>query len=96
MISDTLRFIQIPVCEVRSDGRENLVGALMVAGNYDIPEVCVYFNNRLLRGNRTRKVDASGLEAFNSPNMSPLATMDISINGIENFLPCLLFAVKLS
>lgn len=71
---------QIPVCEVRSDGRENLVGALIIAGIYDIPEVSVYFNNRLLRGNRTRKVDATGLEAFNSPNMLPLATMDIGIN----------------
>uniref|UniRef100_A0A914I3Z7 asparaginase n=1 Tax=Globodera rostochiensis TaxID=31243 RepID=A0A914I3Z7_GLORO len=71
---------QIPVAEVRSDGRENMIGALIVAGNLDIPEVCVLFNNKLLRGNRSIKVDTHGLEAFDSPNMAPLATLDISIN----------------
>ena len=70
---------QIPVAEVRSDGRENLIGALIVAGVYDIPEVCVYFNNRLLRGNRVTKMDNSGLDAFQSPNCLPLATMEIDI-----------------
>lgn len=72
---------QIPVAEVRSDGRENMIGALIVAGNLDVPEVSVLFNNKLMRGNRVTKIDNSGLEAFNSPNMAPLATMDISING---------------
>uniref|UniRef100_A0A914PS10 L-asparaginase N-terminal domain-containing protein n=1 Tax=Panagrolaimus davidi TaxID=227884 RepID=A0A914PS10_9BILA len=71
---------QIPVAEVRSDGRENLIGALIVAANFDIPEVTVYFNNKLLRGNRCTKLDNSGLAAFDSPNMNPLASMDISIN----------------
>ncbi|KAL3079502.1 hypothetical protein niasHS_005332 [Heterodera schachtii] len=71
---------QIPVAEVRSDGRENMIGALIVAGNLDIPEVCVLFNNKLLRGNRSIKVDNHGLEAFDSPNMAPLATLDITIN----------------
>lgn len=65
--------------EVRSDGRENLIGALIAAGSLDIPEVCVYFNNKLLRGNRTIKVDNSGLDAFTSPNMPPLAQMDITV-----------------
>lgn len=41
---------QIPVAEVRSDGRENLIGALIIAGAYDIPEVCVYFNNKVSAG----------------------------------------------
>lgn len=40
----------------------------------------VLFNNKLLRGNRCIKMDNSGLEAFDSPNMPPLATLDISIN----------------
>uniref|UniRef100_A0A0K0FVB3 asparaginase n=1 Tax=Strongyloides venezuelensis TaxID=75913 RepID=A0A0K0FVB3_STRVS len=70
---------QIPVSEVRSDGRENLIGALIVAGNIDVPEVTVYFNNKLLRGNRCTKLDNSGLEAFTSPNMLPLAEMQIDI-----------------
>ncbi|CAD6186563.1 unnamed protein product [Caenorhabditis auriculariae] len=71
---------QIPVAEVRSDGMENFVGALITAGNFDIPEVCVYFNNKLMRGNRTIKLDNSALEAFDSPNMHPLAHMAININ----------------
>ncbi|CAB02790.1 asparaginase [Caenorhabditis elegans] len=70
---------QIPVAEVRSDGMENLIGALITAGNFDIPEVCVYFNNKLMRGNRTVKLDNSALEAFDSPNMHPLAQMAINI-----------------
>ena len=70
---------QIPVSEVRSDGRENLIGALIVAGCYDVPEVSVYFNNKLMRGNRTSKLDNSALDAFNSPNMPPLAELGISI-----------------
>ena len=47
---------QIPAFETRSDGRDNLVGALIIAGNFSIPEVTVYFNHKLLRGNRTVKV----------------------------------------
>ncbi|KAJ1348624.1 hypothetical protein KIN20_003974 [Parelaphostrongylus tenuis] len=70
---------QIPVAEVRSDGMENLIGALIIAGNFDIPEVCIYFNNKLMRGNRTIKLDNAALEAFDSPNMQPLARMNINI-----------------
>ncbi|VDM10757.1 unnamed protein product [Wuchereria bancrofti] len=72
---------QIPVFEVRSDGRENLIGALIMAAYYDIPEVTVYFNNKLFRGNRTIKMDNSSLEAFKSPNMLPIAQMDVDIKG---------------
>lgn len=60
-----------------------MIGALIVAGNLDIPEVTVLFNNKLLRGNRTTKLDNTRLEAFDSPNLAPLATMDITINGIH-------------
>ena len=41
---------QIPLCEVRNDARENLITSLLIAANYDIPEVCLYFGGRLLRG----------------------------------------------
>ena len=47
---------QIPAFETRSDGRDNLVGSLIIAGNFCIPEVAVYFNHKLMRGNRTIKV----------------------------------------
>ncbi|VDD96132.1 unnamed protein product [Enterobius vermicularis] len=70
---------QIPVSEVRSDGRENMICSLIIAGNIDIPEVTVYFNNKLMRGNRCIKIDNSGLDAFDSPNLLPLASLEINI-----------------
>ncbi len=71
---------QIPLSEVRNDGDDNLLDALLIAGHYDIPEVGLYFRSRLFRGNRTRKIDASGLEAFGSDNAPPLATVGIEID----------------
>jgi len=73
---------QIPICEIRNDARGNLITAILIAGNYNIPEVCLYFGDRLLRGNRTVKVSADQLNAFDSPNFAPLGTVgvDIKIN----------------
>uniref|UniRef100_A0A9J2Q7E8 asparaginase n=1 Tax=Ascaris lumbricoides TaxID=6252 RepID=A0A9J2Q7E8_ASCLU len=71
---------EIPICEVRSDGRDNLIGALIIAGGFDIPEVTVYFNNKLLRGNRSTKLDNNHMEAFESPNMSPIAQFGIALS----------------
>uniref|UniRef100_A0A915CHV4 asparaginase n=1 Tax=Parascaris univalens TaxID=6257 RepID=A0A915CHV4_PARUN len=71
---------QIPICEVRSDGRDNLIGALIIAGGFDIPEVTVYFNHKLLRGNRSTKLDNYHMEAFESPNMSPIAQFGVALN----------------
>lgn len=70
---------QIPLCEIRSDGRDNLVTSLLVAASDAIPEVCVYFGQRLLRGNRCRKVDANGLQAFDSPNYPLLGASGTSL-----------------
>ncbi|GAV05662.1 hypothetical protein RvY_15758-2 [Ramazzottius varieornatus] len=70
---------QIPVFEVRSDGRDNFVGALILAGIYKIPEVCVYFNHKLFRGNRSTKTDNASFDAFASPNCRPLAEVGIQI-----------------
>ena len=74
---------QIPIFEVRSDGRDNFLGALIMAGTYCIPEVCVFFNNKLYRGNRTVKRSNGSLDAFYSPNMSPLAQFGIEVHGIH-------------
>uniref|UniRef100_A0A3Q3KV97 asparaginase n=1 Tax=Mastacembelus armatus TaxID=205130 RepID=A0A3Q3KV97_9TELE len=73
---------QVPIYEMRNDGRDNLLGALLIAGQFVIPEVCLYFYNKLYRGNRVTKVDAGSFNAFNSPNLAPLATaeVDITIN----------------
>jgi L-asparaginase len=71
---------QIPLCEVRNDARENLITALLIAAETAIPEVCLYFGSRLLRGNRAVKVDANGFTAFDSPNLPPLGTAGIGID----------------
>ncbi len=63
---------QIPIAELRNDAVDNLLGALLVAGPYLIPEVVLFFGNRLFRGNRATKVDSLNIEAFGSPNMEPL------------------------
>lgn len=70
---------QIPLAELRSDGQVNLLNALFIAANYPIPEVSLFFNNKLLRGNRSRKLDADGFDAFDSPNFPPLLTAGINI-----------------
>lgn len=64
---------QAPMLELQNDATDNLLGSLVVAGHFMIPEVCLYFNNRLFRGNRTTKVAASDFAAFNAPNCPPLA-----------------------
>ncbi|NNF99974.1 MAG: asparaginase [Desulfobacteraceae bacterium] len=71
---------QIPLCELRNDSRENLITSMMIAANYKIPEVCLFFGGRLMRGNRTVKVNANAFEAFDSPNFSLLGVAGISID----------------
>ncbi|OMJ67896.1 hypothetical protein SteCoe_34819 [Stentor coeruleus] len=69
---------QIPYFEVRTDAAKNLLDALTIAGHFNIPEVCLYFSNKLFRGNRTSKIDNSGFDSFNSPNCSYLVKSGIS------------------
>jgi lysophospholipase len=64
---------QAPMLELQNDATDNLLGSLVVAGHFMIPEVCLYFNNKLFRGNRASKVAASDFAAFDSPNCPPLA-----------------------
>ena len=70
---------QIPLAELRSDGQINLLNALYLAANYPIPEVSLFFNNKLLRGNRSLKLHADGFSAFESPNFAPLLEVGIHI-----------------
>ncbi|CAE6517058.1 unnamed protein product [Rhizoctonia solani] len=70
---------QIPLSQLRNDGIENLLGALSIAGQYVIPEVCLYFNHTLFRGNRVSKVSSFDLNAFGSPNFPPLVNVGIDI-----------------
>ncbi len=70
---------QIPLCEVRSDGRDNLITSILIAADEYVHEVCLYFGGHLLRGNRAMKYSADGLIAFHSPNYPLLAEAGISI-----------------
>ncbi|KAI0748667.1 L-asparaginase [Daedaleopsis nitida] len=70
---------QIPMSQLRNDAVDNLLGALVIAGHYIIPECCLYFNHTLFRGNRVSKMSSYDLNAFNSPNFPPLVNVGIDI-----------------
>lgn len=76
---------QLPIGKLRTDGKENLITALEIAADKDedghpiVPEVCIYFQNYLLRGNRTTKINADNFSAFNSGNYAPIAEAGIKI-----------------
>lgn len=75
---------QIPMGIMRTDGRENLITAIEIAsarrgGRPTVPEVALYFQNRLFRANRTSKLSAEALSAFDSRNYPPLAEVGVNI-----------------
>lgn len=76
---------QIPIGILRTDGRENLITAIEIAGAHNdegaplVPEVALYFQNRLFRGNRTTKFSAEALNAFASFNYPALADVGVNI-----------------
>ena len=76
---------QLPIGVPRTDGKENLISAVEIAaakdyeGHARVPEVCIYFDSRLLRGNRSTKYSAEAFNAFASPNCPPLADAGIQI-----------------
>ena len=69
---------QAPMAELQNDATDNLLGSLIIAGHFMIPEVCLFFNYKLFRGNRTTKISASDFGAFASPNLQPLAVIQSS------------------
>jgi L-asparaginase len=76
---------QLPISEPRSDARENLLTALDIASARDqdapiVPEVCIYFDYELLRGNRSKKVESMQFDAFDSGNYPPLAKAGVKID----------------
>lgn len=71
---------QVPLSEIRTDAVDNLLGALTIAGHFTIPEVGLFFDNKLLRGNRASKVNAVEFNAFDSPNLSPIVNVGINID----------------
>ncbi|MDV7340248.1 asparaginase [Terasakiella sp. A23] len=77
---------QIPLIELRNDAFSNVVTSLILAADYDIPEVCLYFNGRIMRGNRTRKLKSTGFDAFDSPNFPWLGTVGINVDLNKNLI----------
>ncbi len=75
---------QLPMGTLRTDGKENLITALQIAadnqnGVATVPEVCIFFQSKLFRGNRTTKFNAENLTAFRSDNYPQLADVGIHI-----------------
>ena len=71
---------QIPILELKNDAVDNLLGSLLVAGHFHIPEVTIFFHNKLIRGNRSTKESTNEMEAFNSPNLAPLGVMGVNFD----------------
>ena len=77
---------QLPIGEIRTDAKENLITALEIAAAKDehghaiVNEVCIYFDYKLFRGNRAKKTEANKFEAFSSPNFPVLAEAGVHIN----------------
>ena len=83
---------QLPIGRPRTDGKENLVSAVEIASAKDaeghalVPEVAIFFDSKLMRGNRTTKVSAEDFDAFLSPNIPPLAEAGINIKYYTRFI----------
>lgn len=76
---------QLPIGAPRTDGKENLISSVEIAAAKDseghaiVPEVCIYFDTVLIRGNRASKTNSDNFRAFRSPNFPPLAEAGINI-----------------
>jgi len=76
---------QLPISQLRTDGKENLITSIEIAaahhadGTPRVPEVCIYFSGKLLRGNRATKINSEGFNAFDSFNLPPLADAGVNI-----------------
>ena len=83
---------QLPIGVLRTDGKENLLTSIEIAtarhpnGRPIVPEVCIFFENHLTRGNRTTKINAENFNAFRSFNYPPLARVGIHIKYEPNLI----------
>ena len=81
---------QLPIGALRTDGKENLLTAIEIAaakhedGTPIVPEVCIFFHEKLMRGNRTTKVSADNFDAFESNNYPLLAHSGIELQFYEH------------
>lgn len=82
---------QLPIGEIRTDAKENLITALEIAatkkhGAARVPEVCIYFDSQLFRGNRSIKYNSEQFEAFQSPNYPILAEAGVHLTFFNNYI----------
>ena len=82
---------QLPVNGIRTDAKENLITALEIAaekrkGKAMVPEVCIYFDYKLYRGNRSFKYNSEKFEAFRSPNYPILAEAGVYLKFNRNYI----------
>ncbi|MFC5047355.1 asparaginase [Aquimarina hainanensis] len=82
---------QLPIGDLRTDAKENLITAIQIAalqekGKPVITEVGLYFEYKLLRANRTTKINAEHFEAFQSPNYPPLVESGVHLKINSSFL----------
>lgn len=77
---------QIPLSEIRNDALDNIITSLWLCAHQPLHEVCIYFNQRLLRGNRTQKISSELFNAFDSPNFPHLASIGIHIELHTDYL----------
>ncbi|MDL2308290.1 type I asparaginase [Bacteroidales bacterium OttesenSCG-928-B11] len=82
---------QLPLGVMRTDGRENILNSIEIAADYHndkprVPEVCIYFENALYRGNRTYKDNAEQFHAFTSSNYPKLAEIGIYVKYNDNYI----------
>lgn len=82
---------QLPLGVARTDARENLITSLEIAaakrdGKPVVPEVCIYFDYFLFRGNRSKKTESNSFDAFKSYNYPPLAEVGVEIRFYEEFI----------
>ncbi len=80
---------QLPIGAIRTDARRNLITSIQVAeakiaGKPIVPEVCIFFNDLLLRGNRAKKEESANFDAFQSENYPALAKVGIHISYAES------------
>lgn len=82
---------QLPIGDLRTDAKENLITAIQIAsaiknGRPKVSEVCLYFEYKLYRANRTTKINAEHFEAFSSPNFPHLAESGVHLKYEEHLL----------
>jgi L-asparaginase len=82
---------QLPIGEIRTDAKENLITALEIVATKDrglamVPEVCIYFDYQLFRGNRAIKYNSEKFEAFRSPNYHILAEAGVNLSFYSNYI----------